>query len=84
MKKTNQRIKGIGNIPDTLVKASYGLMTEWKVHQGIAKYDKKHRGASKGTWCLLVKLRFPAFIFCMGKRLIKVVYERKINNVKKI
>ena len=32
---------------------------------------------------LLVELRFPAFIFCMGQRLIKIVHKKKINNVEK-
>ena len=32
---------------------------------------------------LLVELRFPAFNFCMGQRLIKVVHKKKINNVEK-
>ena len=33
---------------------------------------------------LLVELRFPTFIFFMGQRLIKVVYEKKLNNLVKI
>ena len=49
----------------------------------IEKNDGKHRGAPEGTWVLVSGLRFSAFIFCMGQRLIKVVYERKLNNVKK-
>ena len=32
---------------------------------------------------LLVELRFPAFVFCMGQRLIKVVHKKKINDVEK-
>ena len=28
--------------------------------------------------CFLGELRFPAFTFCMGQRLIKVMYERKL------
>ena len=58
-------------------------MAEWKDHQVIVKNDGKHRGTHEGTWVPVSGLRFSAFIFCMGQRLIKVVYERKLNNVKK-
>ena len=36
---------------------------------------------------LVVKLRFPAFTFCMrqnSKKFMKVAHEKKLNNVKKI
>ena len=70
-------------IPDTLAKLVHGLMAEWKDHQVIANNDGKHRGTPEGTWVSVSGLRFSAFIFYMGQRLIKVVYERKLNNVKK-
>lgn len=33
---------------------------------------------------LLAELRFPAFIFCVGPRVIKVMHEKKLHIVKEI
>ena len=46
----NQRKKVIGYISDTLTKVVHGLMAEGKVHQIIAKNDRKHKGELEGTW----------------------------------
>ena len=44
----------------------------WNFLQVIAKIDGKNRVAPEGT--LMPELEFPAFIFFLGQRSIKVVY----------
>ena len=66
----------IEHIPDTLAKIVHGLIAEWKVDQVIAEND-----GTKGTLMpVCYGIEIPYF-FCMGQRLIKVVYQRR-NNVK--
>ena len=48
-KKTNQRMKIIGHIPDALAKLVHGVMSEWKILQMIDKIDEKHKIAPEGT-----------------------------------
>ena len=58
LKKNNQRMKVTGHITDTLTKIG---------HELTIKIDGEHRGTLEETWFyLLVKLRFLAFIFCVG------------------
>ena len=48
-KKTNQRMKFIECIPDTMAKVVQGLISECKFNQLIVKFDGKHRGAPEET-----------------------------------
>ena len=59
-------------------------MSEWKVHQVIAKNDGKHRAAPLVTWAPVSGTEIPCISFFIGQRLRKVVRERKLNVVKKI
>ena len=78
-KKNNQKNKVTGYIPDTLAKVVHGLVAEWKFHQMKAKNDVKH----EGTRVLLSRIESSCIYLLKGQRLIKVVYERNLNNVKK-
>ena len=65
-------------------KVVHELMVKWKVLQVIANIDQKYRGKSEGTWVSVSGIEIPTFTFCGGKKLMKEVYQRKLNNVKKI
>ena len=67
-----------------MVKVVHGLVSEWKVHQVIAKNDGKHRAAPLVTWMPVSGIEISCISFFIGQRLIKVVCERKLNIVKNI
>ena len=50
----------------------------------IAKIVEKRTGALEETWVYVDGYEIPTFTFCMGEKLIKLVYERKLNNEKNI
>ena len=56
----------------------------WKFHRVIEKHDGKHIGAPEGSLLSVIGIEVLCIFFCMGQRLIKIVYGRKLNNVKKI
>lgn len=68
----------------TFAKIVNRLKLEWKENQVIAKIDEKHTGTPEETWVYVDGYEIPTFTFCMGKKLIKLVYERKLNNEKNI
>ena len=78
-RKSIKKKKVIGYIPDILAKVVHGLVAEWKFHQMKAKNDVKH----EGTRVLLSRIESSCIYLLKGQRLIKVVYERNLNNVKK-
>ena len=82
-KKNNQKNKVTGYIPDTLAKVVHGLVAEWKFHQMKAKNDGEHRGEPEGTRVLLSRIENSCIYLLIGQRVIKVVYERNLNNMKK-
>ena len=55
-----------------------------KGKSSVAKIDEKHTGAPEETCVYVDGYEIPTFTFCMGKKLIKLVYERKLNNEKNI
>ena len=61
------------------------MMSEWKaLLQVREKIDPKNKVHQREHGCLLVELRLPAFIFCMWEKFMKVVHDKKPNNVKEI
>ena len=84
-KKINQRTKLVGYILDALTKEVDGLMSEWRDLQVIDKVDLKKTGCNlREEGYLVVELRFAIFMFCVGQRFIKVIYEKKVNNIETI
>ena len=84
-KKNNEKTKINRYIPDPLVKAVDGLMSEWKDLQVIDKIDVKNMVPPEEARVPVVELRFLAsIIICMGQRFIKVMFKKKLNNTKKI
>ena len=78
-RKSIKKKKVTGYIPDILAKVVHGLVAEWKFHQMKAKNDVEH----EGTRVLLSRIESSCIYLLKGQRLIKVVYERNLNNVKK-
>ena len=84
LKKTNQRIKVTGNIPNTLAKIVHGMMSEWMVLQVRAKTDGKHKGVAEGAWVSIGEIQVSCFYFLYAVKVYKFMYEKKPNNMKKI
>ena len=82
-RKSIKKKKVTGYIPDILAKVVHGLVAEWKFHQMKAKNDGEHRGEPEGTRVLLSRIENSCIYLLIGQRLIKVVYERNLNNMKK-
>ena len=83
-KENLQRMKISGSISDALAKVVDGLVSNWKDFQVIGEVDEKIRVPLERQKCPVVEFRFPRFILCRWQRLMKVTYEKKLNDIKKI
>ena len=70
-----------------MAKIGNGLMPEWKDLQVIDKVDVKIRVPPEGTWVAGGGIEIPYiyfFFFCMEQRFVKLMYEKKMKNIRKI
>lgn len=70
-------------IPNAVAKVVDGLMSEWKDIQVREKVDVENKVPPKRKRVPVRRIEIP-YIFCMGQKFIKVMYEKKLSNIKKI
>lgn len=84
-KRTSRRIKVIGQSSDALSKVVDGLMSAWKaLGKALGKWWKKLMKDIELKCMSGDEIKNPCMYCLFGAIFIKVVYDKKLNNVNKI